>query len=436
MKAMKRSDKPNKGTGARSNDKGQGPNARVESSERTVFIARQPIFDQNLEVYGYELLFRSGRDNFYAFDDGDQATRLTVSNALNVMGLNDLVSDKKVFVNITRELLLEGFHILLPKAQAVVELLETVEPDKEVIASCRMLKRAGYILALDDFVFSPKYEPLLAIADLVKVDFMISDREERRSIVADFKRPGLSFLAEKVEGPDEFEEGIALGYSLFQGYFFAKPKIIEGRDIAGAKHKYLLFLREVHSPELDFDRLEKVIKSDGSLSVKLLRYLNSAGMGVRERITSIKQALVLLGARPLRKWASLVAMTCLAEDKPNELVRLSLARAEFCELLGGDLQMIGRELDLFLLGLLSALDAMLDCPLSQVIGQLSLAEDVKATLMGGSGTLGKIYMLVQACERGDWKTACMLGRLLGVEPQRINERYAQSLHWADEVIKI
>ena len=132
----------------------------------------------------------------------------------------------------------------------------------------------------------------------------------------------------------------------------AKPKIIEGRDIAGSKHKYLLFLREVHSPELDYNRLETLIKSDSSLSVKLLRYLNSAGMGVREKISSIKQALVLLGEKPLRKWASLVAMTCLGEDKPSELVRLSLARAEFCELLGDDLRMVGRGLDLFLLGLL------------------------------------------------------------------------------------
>ncbi|UCD76727.1 MAG: HDOD domain-containing protein [Phycisphaerales bacterium] len=404
--------------------------------ERTVFVARQPILDRHLEVFGYELLFRSGRQNFHCFHDGDQATRLTVSNALNVMGLNDLVSGKKAFVNITRNLLLQEFHAVLPLKQGVVELLETVEPDEEVIAACRAMKEEGYLLALDDFVFSPRYQPLLDIADIVKVDFLATDRRERRALIENSRRPGLVFLAEKVEGHQEFEEGLALGYALFQGYFFSKPKIVESRDFVGAKHKYMLFLQEVHSPELDFDRLEKVVKSDASLSVKLLRYLNSAGMGVRERITSIKQALILLGEKPLRKWASLVALTCIGEDKPSELIRLSLARAHFCESLCSDLKMTGRELDLFLLGLLSALDAMLDCSPEDLVEQLPLATDVKTTLLGGSGTLGKVYMLVQACEHADWKTACLLGRLLEIEVARINETYSHSLRWADEVMRI
>lgn len=416
----------------------QGSSAVREpgSTERKVFVARQPIFDNRLEVFGYELLFRSGRDNFSSFDDGDQATRLTVSNALNIMGLNDLVAGKKAFVNITRELLLQEFHTVMPRSQAVIELLENVEPDAEVIKACEAVRADGYLLALDDFVFAPKFEPLLAIADIVKVDFRISGAEERRDVVQRFKRPGLSFLAEKVEGPEEFEEAVSIGYKYFQGYFFAKPKIVEGHDISGVQHKYMMLLQKVYSPEVNFDEVQNLIKSDSSLSVKLLKYLNSAGLGLREKISTIKQALVLLGEKPLRKWASLVAMTLIGELKPPELGRLSLARAEFCELLCNDLAMSGRELDMFMLGLLSAFDAMLDCPLEEVLAHIPLAADVKETLLGGSGKLGKVYMMVQACERGDWKTACMLGRLLGVSDDRVNEVYVQSLRWADEFMRI
>ena len=406
----------------------------AEALDKTVFIGRQPIFDQRLDVYGYELLFRSGRENSFTGDDGDQATRVTIGNSLNIVGLGDVVGAKMVFFNITRKLLLDEFYSVLPAGRAVVELLETVEPDEEVIGACEALREEGYLLALDDFVFGPQYRPLLAMTDFVKVDFMATSREERRSLVEQFGRPGLSFVADRIEKPEEFEEAVALGYRYFQGYFFCKPKIIEGRDIPGAKQKYLLLLQVVSGPTIDFNQMEKIVKSDGSLSVKLLRYLNSAALGMREKITSIKQALVLLGERPLRKWASLLALTCLADDKPSELIRTSLARAQFCELLCEDLGLDGRQLDLFMLGLLSALDALLDCPLSDVLAHLPLASDVKATLLGNSTALGKIHMLVLACERGDWKTGSMLGRMLGLPEQRVADVYTESLRWADEVM--
>jgi EAL and modified HD-GYP domain-containing signal transduction protein len=410
--------------------------APAAGTQHSVFLGRQPIFDKRLDVYGYELLYRSGAENAFTGDDGDQATRVTIGNSLNVVGLSDVVGAKMIFFNITRDLLMDEFYAVLPPRRTVVELLETVEPDEEVIAACAQLREEGYLLALDDFVLGDAYRPLLAIADFVKVDFMATEGEQRRALVAEFGRPDLSFLAERIEKPEEFEEAVALGYKYFQGHFFCKPKIIRGSDIAGGKQKYLLFLRAVHGEQIDFDQLEKIIKSDGSLSIKLLRYLNSAALGMREKITSIKQSLVLLGERPLRKWASLLAMTCLGEDKPAELVRVSLARAQFCELLSDDLGLNGRQLDLFMLGLLSALDALLDCPLAEVLAHLPLSRDVKATLLGDSTPLGKLQMLALACERGDWKTGTVLGRMLGLPEQRVADVYAESLRWADEVMSL
>ncbi|MDY7108568.1 MAG: HDOD domain-containing protein [Planctomycetota bacterium] len=404
--------------------------------QHSVFLGRQPIFDKRLDVYAYELLYRSGTQNAFTGDDGDQATRVTIGNSLNVLGLGDVAGAKMIFFNITRGLLMDEFYAVLPPDRTVVELLETVEPDEEVIAACARLREEGYLLALDDFVFGDAYRPLLAIADFVKVDFMATDREQRRALIEEFGRPGLSFLAERIEKPEEFEEAAALGYKYFQGYFFAKPKIIVGSDIPGGKERYLLLLRSVQGEEIDFDQIEKIIKSDGSLSVKLLRYLNSAALGMREKITSIKQSLVLLGERPLRKWASLLAMTCMGEDKPTELIRISLARAQFCELLCEDLGLNGRQIDLFMLGLLSALDALLDCPLADVLAHLPLSSDVKATLLGDSTPLGKLQMLVLACERGDWKTGTVLGRMLGLPEQRVADVHAESLRWADEVLSL
>ncbi len=347
-----------------------------------------------------------------------------------------MVGGKKLFFNITRPLLLDELYTVLPEKLAVVELLETIEPDAEVLAACEQVKKNGYALALDDFVFEEGFRPLLEIADMVKIDFMVSDRDERRGIIEKFSRPGLTFLAEKIETPEEYEEAIALGYTLFQGYFFSKPKILEGRNIPGEKQKYLQFLQAVQAPVIDFDELEQIVKSDASISVKLLKYLNSAGMGLREKITSIKQSLVYLGERPLRKWASLLAMTGMAIGKPAELMRTSLVRGQFCELICDELKLGGRELDMFMLGMLSAVDALLDCPMDRVLSQLPLADDVKATLLGDSSDLGKVKMMVLACERGDWTTACMLGKMLGADQQRVAESYAEAVRWADEVMRI
>ena len=402
----------------------------------TVYVARQPVMDASNRVYGYELLFRAGLDSVFALDDSDQASRQTINNAINLVGVQDLVGSAKMLINFPRELLLEQQYMVLPKGQTIVELLENVDPDEDVIDACRMLKECGYMLALDDFVFKPAYQPLLDLADLVKVDFMISDHDERARLVQEFGRPGLHFLAEKVETHEEVEQAKALGYSHFQGYYFCKPQMVQGQDIPSHQQNYLTFLSEVSKPELDYDRIEDVIKHEGSLSVKLLRYLNSAAMGVRTKVTSFRQAIALLGERPLKKWAMLVSMTCLGRDKPKELVRVCLARARFCEVICEDLDMTGRELDLFLMGLLSALDALVDQPLHQLLAGLPLAPDIKSTLLGGSKALGKIQLLVLALERGDWQNVELLSSLLKIDDTRVAYVYDQALRWADKVFTI
>jgi c-di-GMP-related signal transduction protein len=402
--------------------------------ENVIFLGRQPIFDRQRQVFGYELLYRSSaQQNAYAHRDGDAASRQVINNSLNVIPLNELVGERRAFINTTRTLLLDGTYTVLPRERFVVELLEDVKIDAEVMAACCALKEAGYLLALDDFVFSAEYRPLLELADIIKIDFMACDASKRAWYADELGGGRLLLLAEKVETPDDFQQAMRLGYSYFQGYFFCKPEIVSGKEVPAAKRNYLRFLHEVNQPELNFDRLEDVIKHEVSLSAKLLRYLNSAAVGLRHKLTSIKQAITMLGEGPLRKWASLVTISALGEDKVPELLVTCLARARFCELLAAPAGMAGRELDMFLMGLFSAMDAMMDQPLEMLTSQMPVPEDASAALLGANTLLGQVCRLVLSFERGNLALTEMAAKRLNIPVDQISSLYRQAVAWADQV---
>jgi EAL and modified HD-GYP domain-containing signal transduction protein len=397
------------------------------------YVARQPIFGTRREVIAYELLFRSGPENFFSAKDADLASASVINNSLNVFGLDSLIGrGKKVFINTTRKVLLDDTVRILPKEMTVIELLETIDPEPDVIRACKLLKQAGYVIALDDFVFRPGYEALVELADIVKVDFLHTRGQQRREVVEKFSRYGVKFLAEKVESNDDYAEAVDDGYVYFQGYFFCKPEMIAAKDIPGFKLNYVRLLSALNAPALDFNRLEAVIKQDVSLSVKLLRYLNSAAFGWSRKIDSIKHALTLVGETTVKKWATLLAVTSLGNDKPAELVVTSLVRARFCELLGPHLG-VKRDLDLFFTGMLSVVDVMMGRPVGEILEKLSVASDVSEALTTGSGPLGNVYRLARAYEVGDWAQLAALSNALGVRGDVIPAAYMEALSWADQV---
>ncbi len=398
-----------------------------------IYVARQPIFDRSGHVYAYELLYRSGLDNYFAHHNGDEASSSVINDSMFGFGLSSLTGGKTAFINLTRTVLLNEWVTVIPKELVAVEVLETVEPDEAVIAACRKLKDNGYKIVLDDFVYHEKFEPLLDLADIVKIDFIVSSKEERAAMCHRFSDKPLLMLAEKVENREEYQEALDLGFVYFQGYYFCEPEVVSRKDVPGFKLNYLRFLQELNRPDLDFDNMESIIKHDISLSYKLLRYINSVSFGWRNKVESIKQALVMLGERPLKKWAALAAFSSMAEDKPPELLTTSLVRASFCESIAAEVLMKDKALDLFFIGMLSVVDALVDRPLEEILDEINISDEVRTALIDGGTPAANVLQLIIAYQQARWDKVAEMVALLGADEARVPMLYYEAIAWADEV---
>jgi c-di-GMP-related signal transduction protein len=399
------------------------------------YIARQPIFDARQKVYGYELLFRSGLENVFRSSDPDQASSKVIVDSFFLLGISTLTGGKRAFINVTRDILLKEYMFMVPSDLVVVEVLETIEPDAEVVAACEKLKRAGYLLAMDDFVYSESYRPLLGLTDFIKIDFLSTEKEERRSLIREFKPSRIRFLAEKVETQEALQEAMDMGYTYFQGYFFSRPLVLSGKDIPAFKLHYLQVLREIHRPELNFKQLERIVKQEISLSFKLLRYINSAYFGLRNKITSILQALVLLGEKEVKKWVSLVALANMGQDKPEELIIQAIIRAKFCESLAVHVGLRHRSEDLFLLGLLSMIEAILGLPLSEILEGIPIEKDIKKALLGEENRLRDVYQFALCYEKGDWDKLVEQSVKIGIGETIPSQLYLNAVKWGHQAFQ-
>jgi c-di-GMP-related signal transduction protein len=407
---------------------GTGP-IFIKGMNMEQFIARQPIFDGNMKVFGYELLFRNGVENCFSGTDEDQATSQVIATSALLFGMESLLGNGKGFINFTRKALLLDYASVLPKKQIVVEILENVEPDADVMEACRRLKKNGYILALDDFVYDARFDDLLKMADIVKVDFFVSDIDERKRMVEAFKPRGIKMLVEKVETQEEFDQAMEMGYNYFQGYFFSKPVIVSKKDVPGFKINQLRILQMVNQEEMDFQGLSELIQNEMSITYKLLKVTNSAAFGLRNKVTSIKQALNMLGEKGIRKWASILLMTGLGEDKPQEQVVSSLVRAKFCELMTCVPGWQNRGPSLFLVGLFSRLDVIIGRPLPEILAELPLKEEISDGILQ-KGELSVTINLIEALEQGQWPEINRLAKKLGIEESILQDIYLKAVQWA------
>jgi c-di-GMP-related signal transduction protein len=381
-------------------------------------------------VFGYELLFRDGVESYFCPVDPEAASRSTLESTM-LMGLNVLCNGRRAFVNCTRDMLLKDYITLLPSSQTVVEVLESVPPDDLVMAACQCLKESGYMIALDDFTVDDPREPLTDIADILKVDVRRTSPEERVAMVKRYGPWRCRLLAEKVETREEFVAAQKAGFLYFQGYFFRKPEIMKAHDLAGNRLNYVRMLQAVSKPELDPREIEKAIKCEASLCYRLLRYMNSAVFGFATEIHSVRHALSLMGEREVRRWVRLVVTLAAGQHKSSELVLSALVRARFCELLSPRIQ--HGESDLFLLGLLSLMDAILEIPMVEVLEKVPIDQETKAILLGGASPLRPLYQLMLAQESGDWERIVSLARPLKLTASDVAGIYWQAMQWARQI---
>jgi c-di-GMP-related signal transduction protein len=340
------------------------------------FLARQPILTRDQKFYAYETLSRYGPEN-YCRPAAGRPVSVNAMDELFLMGLRTMTEGLPAFLNCTAEFLLNDYLTLLPKEFIVGEILETVAPEKDVLAACQRVKDQGYRLALDDYCDVPETQPFLDIADFVKVDVLMTNFAEQKRIVERCHESHIPVVAEKVETDEQFRRCAQIGYDYFQGYFFCRPQIVARRSVPANKIVYLQLLAAANEPFFNLQKISKLFRRDVSLSYRLLRYLNSPVFGFRSAIRSIPYALTLLGERPLRKWISLVSVACLGDEVADGLLRLPLLRARFCELIGLRVEMHRETNELFLLGLLSVMDALLNMRMSDVLAEVPVDEEIK-----------------------------------------------------------
>ncbi len=401
-----------------------------------VFVARQAILNRHKDLYGYELLFRSDPGkNWFDGIDGSSATSEVIANTLFSAGLEGILGGKKAFINFNRKMLLDGSFSILSKDTLVIEILESVEPDEEVIAACCRLSENGFTLALDDYVHHPKFEPIVQKAHIIKVDLRSTARPEQKRLVEKYGKQGIRMLAEKVETLEEFEWAREIGFDFFQGYFFTKPVVIQGRQISTSKMACLRLLQETQRDDINFEKLRDLIKADVSFSYKLLRFTNSALFAHQTEVRTIEHALAVLGEEGIRRWVAIAALPGLAKDKPHELIVHSLMRAQFSERLGRLGGMSGVQ-SYFLMGLFSLLDALLDRTIEYALQQIKLAPSVEEALLGTAqddDRMAIVYSLIRCYEAADWDSVSNLASRLGVPTLAIGNAYVESAHWVTEV---
>ncbi|MGM0477380.1 MAG: EAL and HDOD domain-containing protein [Pseudomonadota bacterium] len=396
-----------------------------------VMVGRQPIYDSRMVVRAYELLFRDDAVNRAAVTNGDQATARVLYNTFVEIGVDTIVGKNKAFVNLTLPFLLGEYPLPASPGNLVLEILEDIQPSESLMESLRELKRQGYTIALDDFVYSPHLEPLVELAQIIKIDITLLDQDQLAEHVRHLKRPGKFLLAEKVETHEEFAYCQSLGFNLYQGYFFCRPNIVKRKQMPANQLAMLQLMNALQDEDIDARELERLISQDVTLSYRLLRLVNSAYFNLNNKVESVQRALMLLGLDAVRNWSSLLALSSV-DDKPLELVRTASIRARMCENLGPDIDGGLSKGAYFTVGLFSTLDALLDQPIEEVLAELPLQPGITAAIVDQEGTAGTVLKATLAYEQGDWET--LKGLETGLPASTVRDHYLEALAWSDSMI--
>jgi c-di-GMP-related signal transduction protein len=396
------------------------------------FVARQPILDLRGKVHGYELLFRSGPEAVFR-GDGNVATRTMLDNTV-IFGLEKFTAGLPAFVNCTEESLTEDLVQVLPASMTVLEILETVEPTPRLINAMVKLKSAGFRIALDDFTWRPQLAPLVELADYIKVDFMLMNAAARSNLRRQLDRAPVTMVAEKVETQEEHRQACAEGFTLFQGYYFCRPTLLESRKIPANQVSYMVILKLLQDDVIDWRRLSLQVKRDASLTYRLLRMVNSPAYAVRQEVSSIEAALVMVGETVFRRIATLAIASELNANQPPEILRMAFVRARFCELAAALCALDAKEQ--YLLGLFSLLPAMLRVSMSELAPAMPLREKIREALLGAVICESSLLRWAECCERADWVKCDAIALSYGLNQEEVVQCYEEAEVWAESALHV
>ena len=395
-----------------------------------LYIARQPIYDLNKAVMGYELLYRSNAVNQANIIDPDQASCETILNSFMHIGIDNIVGSALAFINLPREFVINDNLTPMFRDQSVLEILEYIKPDKAVLKGLQRLKSEGHQIALDDFIFRDELIPFVELADFIKIDVRSLTKTDIEQQVALLKPYNVKLIAEKVETHEAYHDCVDLGFEYFQGFFFCHPVMLTRKTLPSNKLVILNIINKLHEPDVGSDELEKILVQDIALSYKLLRYINSAAFALRREVNSIKEAIILLGMDNLKNWITLIMMSRIIDSKPTELIVTGMIRGKMCEFLAENNHPEIKH-QMFIIGLFSVLDALMDQPLINLLDNVILSTPIKLALLDKSGIQGEIYQHVLQYEKCNWDEL----NTLNINADEYTQSYLKAANWADQSMK-
>jgi EAL and modified HD-GYP domain-containing signal transduction protein len=396
------------------------------------YVARQPILDLRGRVHGYELLFRAGPEAVFR-GDGDFATRTMLDNSV-LFGMDKLTSGLPAFVNCTAESLTERLVDILPPSMTVLEILETVDPTPQVIVACRKLKETGFRLALDDFIWSPKWAPLVELADYVKVDFMQLNAAAREQLQKRLKGAAVALIAEKVETQEEYKQACKEGFTYFQGYYFCRPVLLKGRRVPANRLFHIRIMELLQHQPMDLKQIGDLVKRDASLAYRLLRLVNSPICAIRQEVRSIEAALVAVGEDAFRRIATVAIASELNANRPPEILRMAFVRGRFCELAARLCALDPTEQ--YLLGMFSLLPAMLEISMVELAPNLPLREKIREALVGALSRDSSLLMWADRYEHGDWMRCDAIAQSYSLNQETLVRCFEEAVVWAEAALHL
>ena len=393
------------------------------------YVARQPIFDADREVFAYELLFRDGNNNCFPDIPPDEATSKILTATHLSLGIEEITGDKKAFINFHHETLMYRFPTSLDAHNVVIEVVETVDVDDALIAACKHIRGLGYPIALDDYDLTGRWDAFLPFTSIIKIDITEVDHSKIADIIPQLKKNKIKVVVEKIETYEEFKFFKSLGADYFQGYFLAKPEVVRHRQLGPTTMTMLELIRASASIKLNYDEVNRIIERDPSLSYLLLRFINNPLFNKRQQITSLKHALTYMGEVELKKFIALLALANLSEGKPNELLQMALVRAKFCDLVSISLKELENPPTGFLAGLLSLLDAMLEQNMTELMNKVPICDRVKQALRGEPNLLRDCIDAVQHFEAANWQGISRFADKYKLSESLLHSIYNDAIKW-------